>query len=126
MSIIVKTAGEEKSKPEIVRDYNYLIRTWNQIRLGALRSKVPSLIHEEGNLIKRALRDIYTKEVSEILVAGEEAFNSAKNFFRILSPNNLKKIKLYRNSDMPLFQRFQVETQLDKLHEVTAQLESGG
>lgn len=126
MSIIVRTAGEEKSKAEIVRDYNYLIRTWNQIRLDSLSNKAPALIHEEGNLIKRALRDIYSKDTAEIIVAGEEAYKLAKDFFRILSPHNLKKIKNYRNGDMPLFQRFQVEGQLDKLHETNAQLESGG
>ncbi len=126
MSIIVRTAGEEKTKADIVRDYNYLIRAWNQIRLNSLRCKAPALIHEEGDLIKRALRDIYTKEVSEIIVAGDEAFKAAKEFFKILSPHSLKKIKAYRNNDMPLFQRFQVEGQLDKLHEANAQLESGG
>ncbi len=126
MSIIVRTAGEEKTKSDIVRDYNYLIRAWNQIRIDALKNKAPKLIHEEGNLIKRALRDIYTKDISEILVAGEDAFKSAKDFFRILSPHNLKKIKSYRNNDIPLFQRFQVEGQLDKLHDPNAQLESGG
>ncbi len=126
MSIIVRTAGEEKTKADIVRDYNYLIRAWNQIRIDALKNKAPKLIHEEGNLIKRALRDIYTKDISEILVAGDEAFKSAKDFFRILSPHSLKKIKSYHNSDIPMFQRFQVEGQLDKLHDTNAQLESGG
>ncbi len=126
MSIIVRTAGEEKTKSDIVRDYNYLIRSWNQIRLGALSAKSPALIYEEGNLIKRALRDIYTKDISEILVDGDIAFKTARDFFKILSPHNLKKIKHYRNNDIPLFQRFQVETQLDKLHEATAQLDSGG
>lgn len=126
MSIIVRTAGEEKTKGDIVRDYNYLIRAWNQIRIDSLKNKAPKLIHEEGDLIKRALRDIYTKEISEILVSGDEAFKRAKDFFRILSPHNLKKIKAYHNSDMPLFQRFQVEGQLDKLHDTNAQLESGG
>ncbi len=126
MSIIVRTAGEEKTKGEIVRDYNYLIRAWNRIRIDSLKSKAPQLIYEEGNLIKRALRDIYTKEISEILVAGDNAYKLAKDFFKILSPHNLKKIKSYRNNDMPLFQRFQVEGQLDKLHDSNAQLESGG
>lgn len=126
MSLIVRTAGEEKTKSDIVRDYNYLIRSWNIIRMSALKSKAPAMIHEEGNLIKRALRDIYTKEISEILVAGDDGYKTAKEFFRILSPHSLKKIKHYRNNDMPLFQRFQVEGQLDKLHEATAQLESGG
>ena len=126
MSIIVRTAGEEKTKGDIVRDYNYLIRAWNQIRIDSLKNKAPKLIHEEGDLVKRALRDIYTKEISEILVSGDEAYKRAKDFFRILSPHNLKKIKAYHNSDMPLFQRFQVEGQLDKLHDTNAQLESGG
>lgn len=126
MSIIVRTAGEEKTKADIVRDYNYLIRTWNQIRIDSLKAKAPTLIHEEGNLIKRALRDIYTKDISEIIVAGEQGYQQAKEFFKILSPHSLKKIKSYRNNDMPLFHRFQVEGQLDKLHDPNAQLESGG
>lgn len=126
MSLIVRTAGEEKTKSDIVRDYNYLIRSWNMIRLASLKAKAPAMIHEEGNLIKRALRDIYTKEISEIMVAGDEGYKTAREFFRILSPHSLKKIKHYRNNEMPLFQRFQVEGQLDKLHEATAQLESGG
>ena len=126
MSIIVRTAGEEKSKAEIVRDYNFLIRAWNQIRLDALQNKAPTLIHEEGNLIKRALRDIYTKDIAEIVVSGDEAYKLARSFFKILSPSNLKKIKRYNNDDVPLFQRFQVEGQLDKLHDANAQLESGG
>ena len=126
MSIIVRTAGEEKSKSDIVRDYNYLIRAWNKIRIDSLKGKAPALIHEEGDLIKRALRDIYTKDISEILVAGDEAYKRARDFFKILSPHNLKKIKNYRGADMPLFQRFQVEGQLDKLHDPNAQLESGG
>lgn len=126
MSIIVRTAGEEKTKAEIVRDYNYLIRAWNKIRLDSLKNKAPKMIYEEGNLIKRALRDIYTKDMTEILVSGDEAYKVARDFFKILSPHNLKKIKNYRNNDMPLFQRFQVEGQLDKLHDANAQLESGG
>lgn len=126
MSLIVRTAGEEKTRADIVRDYNYLIRSWNLIRIAALKAKAPAMIHEEGNLIKRALRDIYTKEIAEIIVAGDDGYKMAKEFFRILSPHSLKKIKHYRNSEMPLFQRFQVESQLDKLHEATAQLESGG
>lgn len=126
MSLIVRTAGEEKTRADIVRDYNYLIRSWNLIRLSALKAKAPVMIHEEGNLIKRALRDIYTKDISEVIVAGEEGYKTARDFCRILSPSNVKKIKNYRNNDMPLFQRFQVEGQLDKLHEANAQLESGG
>ena len=126
MSMIVRTAGEDKTKADIVRDYNYLIRSWNQIRLSALKNKAPYMIHEEGNLIKRALRDMYTKDVSEIIVDGEEAYKEAREFTKILSPHNLKKIKLNKAGDLPLFQRFQVEQQLDKLHDTNVQLESGG
>ena len=126
MSMIVRTAGEDKTKADIIRDYNYLIRSWNQIRLNALKNKAPCLIHEEGNLIKRALRDMYTKDMSEIIVDGENAYKEAREFTKILSPHNLKKIKVNRKGDLPLFQRFQVETQLDKLHETNVQLESGG
>lgn len=126
MSMIVRTAGEDKTKSDIVRDYNYLIRSWNQIRLTALKNKAPFMIHEEGNLIKRALRDMFTKDISEIIVDGESAYREARDFTKILSPHNLKKIKSNRKDDLPLFQRFQVETQLDKLHDTNVQLESGG
>lgn len=126
MSMIVRTAGEDKTKADIVRDYNYLIRSWNQIRLNALKNKAPVLIHEEGSLIKRALRDMYTKDISEIIVDGEDAYKEAREFTKILSPHNLKKIKVNKKGDLPLFQRFQVETQLDKLHDTNVQLESGG
>lgn len=126
MSMIIRTAGEGQSKAEIVRDYNYLIRTWNQIRLGALKNNVPSLIYEEGNLIKRALRDMYTKDISEVIVDGNEAFKAARDFVKILSPHNVKKIKCRRDNEMPVFQRFQIEPQLDKLHNPVVSLESGG
>lgn len=126
MSMIVRTAGEDKTKADITRDYNYLIRSWNQIRLNALKEKAPFLIHEEGNLIKRALRDMFTKDVSEVIVDGDNAYREAREFTKILSPHNLKKIKANKKDDLPLFQRFQVETQLDKLHDTNVQLESGG
>ncbi len=126
MSMIVRTAGEEKTKSDIVKDYNYLIRTWNNIRIGALKNKAPALIHEEGNLIKRALRDMFTKEMQEVIVDGEDAYCTARDFIKVLAPQNLKKLKLHRKNEIPLFQRFQVETQLDKLHDTNVQLESGG
>lgn len=126
MSMIVRTAGEDKTKADIVRDYNYLIRSWNQIRLSALKNKAPYLIHEEGNLIKRALRDMFTKDISEVIVDGDKAYHDAREFTKILSPHNLKKIKANKKGSLPLFQRFQVETQLDKLHDTNVQLESGG
>lgn len=126
MSLIVRTAGEEKTKADITRDYNYLIRTWNQIRLDSLKNQAPTLIYEEGNLIKRALRDMFTKDVSEIIIDGENAYKSARNFMKILSPHNMKKLKSCRPNEAPLFQRYQVETQLDKLHDPNVPLASGG
>ncbi len=126
MSLIVRTAGEEKTKADIVRDYNYLIRTWNQIRLDALKKQPPTLIYEEGNLIKRALRDMFTKEISEIIIDGDKAYHAACDFMKILSPHSMKKLKSCKTTDIPLFQRFQVEGQLDKLHDTNVQLESGG
>lgn len=126
MSMIIRTAGEDKTKADIVRDYNYLIRTWNHIRLNALKNKVPSLIYEEGDLIKRALRDMYTKDIAEVIVDGNEAYKAARDFVKILSPSSLKKIKCRKPNEMPVFQRFQIESQLDKLHSPIVQLESGG
>lgn len=126
MSMIIRTAGEDKTKADIVRDYNYLIRTWNHIRLNALKNKVPSLIYEEGDLIKRALRDMYTKDIAEVIVDGNEAYKAARDFVKILSPSSLKKIKCRKPNEMPIFQRFQIESQLDKLHSPIVQLESGG
>lgn len=126
MSMIVRTAGEEKTKSDIVKDYNYLIRTWNNIRIAALKSKAPALIHEEGNLIKRALRDMFTKDITEVIVDGESSYHSARDFIKILAPQNLKKLKSNQKNENPLFQRFQIEAQLDKLHDTNVQLESGG
>lgn len=126
MSLIVRTAGEDKTKADIVRDYNYLIRTWNAIRYSALRNQPPAIIYEEGNLIKRALRDMYTKDISEVIIDGDAAYQTARNFVKILSPHNLRHIKCRRPGEAPVFQRFQIEAQLDKLHNPIVQLESGG
>lgn len=126
MSLIVRTAGEDKTKADIVRDYNYLIRTWNAIRYSALRNQPPAIIYEEGNLIKRALRDMYTKDIAEVIIDGDSAYQTARNFVKILSPHNLKHIKCRRQGEAPVFQRFQIEAQLDKLHNPIVQLESGG
>ena len=126
MSLIVRTAGEDKTKSDIVRDYNYLIRTWNAIRYAALRNNPPAMVYEEGNLIKRALRDMYTKDISEVIIDGDEAYKTAREFVKVLSPHNLKHIKCRKSGDVPVFQRFQIEAQLDKLHNPIVQLASGG
>jgi len=126
MSLIIRTAGEDKKRSEIVRDYNYLIRSWNHIRHTALNGTVPSLVYEEGNLIKRALRDMYTKDISEVIIDGDEAYKTAKEFSKILSPNMGRKIKCRKAGDIPVFQQYQVEKELDKLHNPVVQLNSGG
>ena len=126
MSLIIRTAGEDKQKSDIVRDYNYLIRTWNHIRHSALSTQAPALIYEEGNLIKRALRDMYTKDIGEVVIDGDNAYKTAKEFSKILSPNMGRKIKCRKPGEIPVFQHYQVEKELDKLHNPVVQLASGG
>ena len=126
MSLIIRTAGEDKQKSDIVRDYNYLIRTWNHIRHSALSTQAPALIYEEGNLIKRALRDMYTKDIGEVVIDGDNAYKPAKEFSKILSPNMGRKIKCRKPGEIPVFQHYQVEKELDKLHNPVVQLASGG
>ena len=126
MSLIIRTAGEDKKKSDIIRDYNYLIRTWNHIRYSALSNSAPCMIYEEGNLIKRSLRDMYTKDIDEVIIDGDNAYKTAKEFSKILSPNMGRKIKCRKPNEIPVFQRFQVEKELDKLHNPIVQLESGG
>ena len=116
MSVIVRTAGKERTSLEIKRDYEYLIKTWVQIRDKTMESSAPALIHEEGNLIKRALRDMYTRDISEVLIEGENEYRMAKDFMKILTPSHAKKIKQYKDDSMPLFFRYQVEAQLESMH----------
>ncbi|MBO4521472.1 MAG: ribonuclease E/G [Alphaproteobacteria bacterium] len=125
MSVIVRTAGKERTSLEIKRDYEYLIKTWVQIRDKTMESSAPTLIHEEGNLIKRALRDMYTRDISEVLIEGDTEYRMAKDFMKILTPSHAKKIKQYKDDTMPLFFRYQVESQLEALHSNIVQLKSG-
>ncbi len=125
MSVIVRTAGLNRTKPEIKRDYEYLVRMWDSVRTLTLESSAPALVYEEGNLIKRAIRDLYTKDIEEILVEGEEGYREAKDFMRMLIPSHAKNVQLYKER-VPLFQRFQVETLLDQMFSPTVQLRSGG
>lgn len=122
---IIRTAGSDRTKAEISRDYDYLKRMWEAIRELTLKSIAPSQIYEEGNLIKRSIRDLYTRDVSEILVEGESGFKTAKNFMNMLMPSHAKKVHHYEDQ-IPLFQRYQVETHLDSMYSPTAQLKSGG
>ncbi|MGJ3231534.1 MAG: Rne/Rng family ribonuclease [Oceanicaulis sp.] len=125
MGLIIRTAGADRTKAEIKRDYEYLIRLWENIRTTTLESTAPSLIYEEGNLTKRVIRDLYDKDIEEVLVEGEEAYKEAKAFMKMLMPSHAVKVKHYKD-DTPLFLRHQVESQLEAIHSPTAQLKSGG
>ncbi|MSP52116.1 MAG: ribonuclease E/G [Alphaproteobacteria bacterium] len=125
MGLIVRTAGSERSRAEIKRDYEYLLRVWENVRDLTLKSTAPCLVYEEANLIKRAMRDLYSKDMDEIMVEGEEAHKNAKNFMRMLMPSHAKRVKLYKDR-MPLFQRFQVEEQFDAMHSPQVRLKGGG
>jgi ribonuclease E len=126
MGVIVRTAGAERSKAEIKRDYEYLLRLWNEIRDLTLKSTAPALIYEEGNLIKRSIRDLYTRDIDEVLVEGEEGYKTAKAFMRTLMPSHAKRVQPYRDPQVGLFHRFQIESQIDAVHSPVAQLRSGG
>jgi len=125
MAVILRTAGSERSRAEIKRDFEYLMRLWDDIREKTLESTAPALIHEEANLIKRSIRDLYAKDIDEVLVAGEEAYKTARAFMTNLIPSHAKKVKRYKE-DIPLLQRYQMESQLAAIHDPVVQLRSGG
>ncbi|MDW8342766.1 MAG: Rne/Rng family ribonuclease, partial [Geminicoccaceae bacterium] len=125
MGLIIRTAGAERSKAEIKRDYEYLLRLWNEIRETTLKSVAPCLIHEESDLVRRALRDLYTRDIEEVLVEGEAAYRNAKRFMQMLMPSRARQIKLYED-EVPLFFRYKVEEQLDKMYRPVVTLPSGG
>ncbi len=126
IAVIVRTAGSQRTKIEIRRDYEYLLRLWDTIRQSTLQSTAPALIYEEANLIKRAIRDLYSSDMDEVLVDGEDGYKAAKEFMKSLTPSHAKKVQQYKDSSVPLFQRYQVESQLDAMHSNTVQLRSGG
>ncbi len=126
MGVIVRTAGSERSKPEIKRDYEYLMRLWGEIRELTLKSTAPALIHEEGNLIKRSIRDLYARDIDDVIVEGEEGYKTAKTFMRMLTPSHAKRVQAYRDPLVGLFHKYQVESQIDAVHSPIAQLRSGG
>src|SRR4030081_507373 len=125
MGIILRTAGASRTKPEIKRDFEYLIRMWETVRDMTLKSQAPTLVYEEGSLIKRSLRDLYNKEIDEIQVAGEAGYREAHDFMKMLMPSNVRAVKQYRDGQ-PLFSRMGVESQLDAMFSPTVQLRSGG
>ena len=125
MGVILRTAGANRTKPEIKRDFEYLLRLWETVRDMTLKSQAPTLVYEEGSLIKRSLRDLYNKEIDDILVAGEAGYREAHDFMKMLMPSNVRAVKQYRDGQ-PLFSRMGVESQLDAMFSPTVQLRSGG
>ncbi|MHB2265501.1 Rne/Rng family ribonuclease [Aliihoeflea sp. PC F10.4] len=125
MGVILRTAGESRSKAEIKRDYEYLMRMWESVRGLTLESTAPTLVYEEGSLIKRSVRDLYNKDIDQILVAGEDGYREAKDFMRMLMPSHAKMVQPYRES-VPIFARNGIEGQLDKMVQPQVTLKSGG
>ncbi|HEX9881254.1 MAG TPA: ribonuclease E/G [Hyphomicrobium sp.] len=125
MGLIIRTAGAARTKQEIKRDFEYLLRLWESVRDLTLRSQAPSLVYEEGNLIKRSIRDLYNKDVEEVIVAGPEAYKEAKDFMRMLMPSHAKNVNLYQEPE-PLFTRQKIESQLNAMFSPYVTLRSGG
>lgn len=126
VSVIIRTAGMERTKAEVKRDYDYLMRLWSKIRQLTLDSVAPNLIYEEDDLIKRSIRDLYTRDIEEILIEGEEAYKSAKNLMKLLMPSHAKRVQRYKDELVPLFHRYHIERQLLEIHQTSVQLKSGG
>jgi ribonuclease E len=126
MAVIVRTAGAGRSKAEIKRDYEYLIRLWSSIRETTLESTAPTLVYEEANLIKRSIRDLYDRDIGEIVVQGEDEYRISKDFMKLFITSHAKRVKLYENNDVPLFHKYGIEDQLALMHQPTVQLRSGG
>jgi ribonuclease E len=125
MGIILRTAGASRTKAEVKRDFEYLLRLWEDVRELTLRSTAPTLVYEEGSLIKRSIRDLYNKDIDEISVSGEEAFREARDFMRMLMPSHARNVKPYREPQ-PLFARAGIEAQLDAMFSPQVTLRSGG
>ncbi|PWB62763.1 MAG: ribonuclease, partial [Bradyrhizobiaceae bacterium] len=125
MGVILRTAGASRTKTEIKRDFEYLLRLWESVRDLTLKSTAPALVYEEGSLIKRSIRDLYSKDIDEILVAGDEGHKEARDFMRMLMPSHAKNVKLYKDPQ-PVFSRYGVESQLDAMFTPVMQLRSGG
>lgn len=126
MSVIMRTAGTSRTKTEIKRDLDYLIRLWNKIRETTLESTAPELIYEEGSLTKRSIRDIYTRDIEEVLVAGADGYKETKSFMKMLIPSHAKRVQEYKEEHIPLFTRYQIEGQINEIGTPTVKLRSGG
>jgi ribonuclease E len=125
MGCIIRTAGLKRTKSEIRRDFDYLTRLWDEIRDNTLHSVAPAMIYEDSSLIKRAIRDIYSKDVEEVIIDGDESYRTAKEYMRLLMPSHARRVQHYQDRT-PLFQRLQVESQLETMYHPVVQLKSGG
>jgi ribonuclease E len=125
MGLIVRTAGLQRTKTEIKRDFDYLARLWDEIRENTLKSSAPAMIHSDSDLIKRAIRDIYNREIEEVVVEGEEGYRSARDFMKLLMPSHVRRVKAYADP-VPLYQRYGAEDQLSAMYDPVVQLKSGG
>jgi ribonuclease E len=125
MGVILRTAGAARTKTEVKRDFEYLLRMWETVRDLTLKSTAPMLVYEEGSLVKRSIRDLYNKDIEEILVSGDDAYKEAKDFMRMLMPSHAKNVKSYRDN-LPIFTRHGIESQLDAMFTPVMQLRSGG
>jgi len=125
MGLIVRTAGLQRTKTEIKRDFDYLARLWDEIRERTLSSTAPALIYRDSDLIKRAIRDLYHREIEQVIVEGEEGFKAARGFMKLLMPSHVRRVQLHSEST-PLFQRHGVEDQLSAMYQPVVQLKSGG
>ena len=125
MGCIVRTAGLQRTKTEIKRDFDYLARLWDDIRETTLKSQAPALVNEDSDLIKRAIRDIYNRDIDEVLVEGEPGYRKARDFMKLLMPSHVKKVKSYADP-VPLYQRYGAEDQLEAMYHPVVQLKSGG
>ena len=125
MGLIVRTAGLSRTKVEIKRDFDYLARLWDEIRERTLGSTAPALIYRDSDLIKRAIRDLYHRDIDEVIVEGEEGYKAARGFMKLLMPSHVRRVSLHTDTT-PLFQRYGVEDQLSAMYQPIVQLKSGG
>jgi ribonuclease E len=125
MGVILRTAGASRTKTEVKRDFEYLLRLWETVRDLTLKSTAPKLVYEEGSLIKRSIRDLYGKDIDEVVVAGEEGYQEAREFMGMLMPSHVKNVRPYRDNQ-PIFTRYGIESQLDAMFSPVVQLRSGG
>ena len=126
IAIIMRTAGVERNKAEVRRDYEYLRRSWDDIREQTLQSSAPALIYEEGDIIKRSLRDVYNREIEEVIVDGEPAYKTARALMRTMMPSHAKRVKKHTDLSTPLFNLHKIESQLDEIYDPIVRLRSGG